>query len=198
MDDTPQHVQSDGEPELTRLRSPAEVAAHLQITSGMVRRYGDALERVTGRVLPRVNQARAFSEAQLIQLKQAREMVGAGFGNLSIEQALRRVMGLESPEVIDLSVTPNDGGVALQVRQEVQTLLEMMTRVEGQNAALLERLNGQITQIEAQAGTANRLEALERQNTELLEVVKRLEARVSSEVDRPVGWLARVFGGQKR
>jgi DNA-binding transcriptional MerR regulator len=197
MDDTPEHVQSDGESELTRLRSPSEVAAHLQITSAMVRRYGDALERVSGQVLPRVNQARAFNETQLTQLKQAREMVSAGFGNLSIEQALRRVMGLELPQLLNPGATPIDEGVALQVRQEVQTLLEMMTRVEAQNAAVLERLNGQIPQLEAQTDTTTRLESLERQNAELLEVVKRLESRVSSEIERPVGWFARVFG-QKR
>jgi DNA-binding transcriptional MerR regulator len=76
--------------------SPGEVEEILDLSNAMVRRYSDALETVTGNKVMRVNRSRVFTEDEVEVLKQARAALDASGTNLTIEQAIRRVLGMEA------------------------------------------------------------------------------------------------------
>lgn len=75
--------------------SPGEVEEILGLTAAMVRRYADAMEMVTGNKVTRVRRARVFTEEEVAVLKEARALLEATQTNLSIDQAVRRVLGFE-------------------------------------------------------------------------------------------------------
>ena len=105
--------------------SPGEVEEILGLTAAMVRRYADAMEMVTGNKVTRVRRARVFTEEEVAVLKEARALLETTQSNLSIDQAVRRVLGFE---------------VATSSVSESMSLF----------APMLERLDAQTTLIEGQ------------------------------------------------
>jgi hypothetical protein len=130
----------------------AQVAAHLDLTGSMVRRYGLAYEAVTGEDLPRdpKSHGRLYSEEVLGILEQARGIVRAN-NNVSAEDAIRMVLNLTT--VSTAPAIPN--GV---ITQELLDLIREQTR-----------------EIKAmRQETSERLQALERENATLREQMKAL------------------------
>lgn len=91
--------------------SPSEVAKLLGLTEAMVRRYSDAMEAVTGvKVAREARGGRVYSASELRVLVAARALLEATTTHLSIDSALRRVLGTEA---VVSSVGEGAGVVAL-------------------------------------------------------------------------------------
>lgn len=97
--------------ESERIYSSAQVAKLLDLSGGMVRRYSLALERLTGEAIPQdPRDGRQFSERHLQTLQAARRFV-LGHRGLSVEEGIRRALGLaEEPTELPLNPSVMTGG----------------------------------------------------------------------------------------
>lgn len=102
--------------------SPSEVAKLLGLTEAMVRRYSDAMEAVTGvKVTREARGGRVYSQSEVRVLQGARALLEATDTHLSIDAALRRVLG---EEVVISSIGEGAGVLALIFdRLDVQTAM---------------------------------------------------------------------------
>ena len=102
--------------------SPSEVAKLLGLTEAMVRRYSDAMESVTGvKVTREARGGRVYSQSEVRGLQAARALLEATDTHLSIDAALRRVLG---QEVVISSIGEGAGVLALILeRLDVQTAM---------------------------------------------------------------------------
>ena len=91
--------------------SPSEVAKLLGLTEAMVRRYSDAMEAVTGvKVTREARGGRVYSQSEVRVLQAARALLEAATTHLSIDAAIRRVLG---QEVVISSIGEGAGVLAL-------------------------------------------------------------------------------------
>ena len=102
--------------------SPSEVAKLLGLTEAMVRRYSDAMEAVTGvKVTREARGGRVYSQSEVRVLQAARALLEATDTHLSIDAAIRRVLG---QEVVISSIGEGAGALALILeRLDVQTAM---------------------------------------------------------------------------
>ena len=102
--------------------SPSEVAKLLGLTEAMVRRYSDAMEDVTGvKVTREARGGRVYSPSEVRVLQAARALLEATDTHLSIDAAIRRVLG---EEVVISSIGEGAGVLALIFEKlDVQTAM---------------------------------------------------------------------------
>lgn len=102
--------------------SPSEVAKLLGLTEAMVRRYSDAMEAVTGvKVTREARGGRVYSPSEVRVLQAARALLEATDTHLSIDAAIRRVLG---EEVVISSIGEGAGVLALIFEKlDVQTAM---------------------------------------------------------------------------
>ena len=102
--------------------SPSEVAKLLGLTEAMVRRYSDAMEAVTGvKVTREARGGRVYSPSEVRVLQAARALLEATATHLSIDAAIRRVLG---EEVVISSVGEGAGVLAMIFEKlDVQTAM---------------------------------------------------------------------------
>jgi len=102
--------------------SPSEVAKLLGLTEAMVRRYSDAMEAVTGvKVTREARGGRVYSQSEVRVLQAARALLEATDTHLSIDAAIRRVLG---EEVVISSIGEGAGVLALIFEKlDVQTAM---------------------------------------------------------------------------
>ena len=80
------------------LYTTGHLASELGVGTSMARRYGLALEAVTGQALTQVpGRGRMYSQQDIRVLQEARQTL-VEQPNLSIEEALKAVLGIEEPE----------------------------------------------------------------------------------------------------
>lgn len=155
------------------------LASELGIGTSMARRYGLALEAVTGQALRQVpGKGRMYAEGDIRLLREARQALMED-PNSSIEDALRSILGIEKPEDAESTVEkasrapgPSVGLVDLQhalsealtpVATALQELREenrqLRQEIEGLKA-LPAPANGEVAQLEAERDEAVRLKQL--------------------------------------
>ena len=102
--------------------SPSEVAKLLGLTEAMVRRYSDAMEAVTGvKVTREARGGRVYRASEVRVLQAARALLEATTTHLSIDAAIRRVLG---EEVVISSVGEGAGVLAMIFEKlDVQTAM---------------------------------------------------------------------------
>lgn len=119
--------------------SPSEVAKLLGLTEAMVRRYSDAMETVTGvKVTREARGGRVFSASEVRVLQAARALLEATTTHLSIDAAIRRVLG---EEAVISSVGEGAGVLALIVEKlDAQTVV--IAALQAEVAALRLEIKG--------------------------------------------------------
>jgi DNA-binding transcriptional MerR regulator len=128
------------------LYTTGHLATELGIGTSMARRYGLALEAVTGEALRQVpGKGRMYSERDIQLLREARQALMEQ-PNSSIEDVLRSILGIEEPEdaepTVEKASRPAGGsGVALVDLQ--QALTQALTPV----AAALQELREENRQL---------------------------------------------------
>ena len=118
----------------------SEVARHLDLSTGMVRRYQMALESVLGEPLPRDRRTngRLVDEVQLAQLSEARRRVMID-SRLSVGEALGQLYGTVTDAVVPEPLLPSDSAVQELLKavvEELSALREEVTVLKGQNKQL--------------------------------------------------------------
>jgi hypothetical protein len=114
------------------LYTPAQVAARLGLTAGMVRRYGLAFEAVTGEGLPRDKKSRArlYDDQALGILEQARGLVKEN-PNLSTEDAVRACLGIMTTPTAPVMPSVAVGEVLELLRAQGEALRVLHAEVQG-------------------------------------------------------------------
>ncbi len=199
--------QDPDSPRVLRVYRPNELPELLGVTPAMVRRYSDAFETVTGNTITRDRRARIYSEQQVNTLKDARALVDASEGAITIEQAIRRVLG------IDIVIEPRSSAIQSTESSPLSQLLERLTTITDQNAKLFEHqslmlesqnlVQEQNTQLLAHqtkledhnAKLLERLDSLEGQNQSLQQQLTEVKANTEkATLEKPKGWLAKILG----
>jgi DNA-binding transcriptional MerR regulator len=190
--------------EQVTLYAPGQVARRLGVSTAMLRRYADALEAVTGHELVREKKARVFTERQVEQLAEARDICAAT--SVSVEEALRRVLGLAE--------VPAEAGAALATvatAQALQAWLEGAAEREGRYLATITQLQETIARLEGKVDAlSNALPVVSQPQPGEVATVQPIEdervtrwqdymtetsppaRRPAPKVPRP-SWLARLF-----
>lgn len=133
--------------ESERVYSSAQVAKLLDLSGGMVRRYSLALERLTGEAIPQdPRDGRQFSERHLQTLQAARRFV-LGHRGLSVEEGIRKALGLaEEPVELPLNPSVMTGGAEVAqmfseaLRRYGEPLLTEVRTLRESNEAMVEEL----------------------------------------------------------
>ena len=164
------------------LYTTGHLASELGLGTSMARRYGLALEAVTGQALTQVpGRGRMYSQQDIRVLREARQAL-VEQPNLSIEEALKAVLGIQEEPEEDTQATvekasrpPGRSGVALVDLQQalgdaltpvmaaLQELREenrqLKVEIEGLKA-LPAPANGDVAQLETERDEAMRLKQL--------------------------------------
>lgn len=166
----------------------SEVAKHLQLSSGMVRRYHLSLERVIGLELPRdpKTNGRLVTADQLAALTEARRRVQVD-SRLSVEEALGQLYGTvtDAPDLEPI-LPPNDGLKELleRVLEELADVKAEVSELRGENRELRALTDSQ-EEIRAEA---NRFKKM---NGYLLGELER--RRLTAEKEADLSWWQQIF-----
>ena len=173
------------------LYTTGHLASELGIGTSMARRYGLALEAVTGEALRQVpGKGRMYSERDIQLLREARQALMEQ-PNSSIEDVLRDILGIEKPEdaepTVERASRPAGGsGVGLMDLQ--QALTQALTPV----AAALQELREENHQLRQEiegmkalpAPKDEGVEAERRQGQKLVELYRATLEEKNREIER--------------
>ena len=131
--------------EAEQIYSSKQVARVLDISGGMLRRYALALEQMTGEAIPQdPRDGRRFTQRHVELLTAARRFV-VGHRGMSVEDGLRRALGLaeQAPAAPLLRSLPGDSpDVVAALGEVVGPLLHELRELRASNTRLADEVEG--------------------------------------------------------